>query len=82
MCFLKFRKFLYLSFFLNQSLLDFYHTSLGGIFHKGDEDHKSTFGKAISETKYEYLAPAFEFVPIIKYIDDNTDSFNTAAAGE
>ncbi|XP_011256785.2 glutamate receptor ionotropic, kainate 2 isoform X2 [Camponotus floridanus] len=53
---------------------------IGGIFHKGDEDHMSTFLKAISETKYESPAPAFEFISVIKYIDDNTDSFRTAAA--
>ncbi|XP_029168161.1 glutamate receptor ionotropic, kainate 2-like [Nylanderia fulva] len=51
---------------------------IGAIFHKGDEDHMSAFLKAISETKYEHLAPAFEFIPVTKYID--ADSFKTAAA--
>ncbi|KMR04997.1 glutamate ionotropic kainate 2 [Lasius niger] len=40
----------------------------------------STFLKAISETKYEHLAPAFEFIPVTKYIDANTDSFKAATA--
>ncbi|CAL1681831.1 unnamed protein product [Lasius platythorax] len=53
---------------------------IGAIFHKGDEDHMSTFLKAISETKYEHLAPAFEFIPVTKYIDANTDSFKAATA--
>lgn len=42
----------------------------------------SAFLKAISETKYENLAPAFELIPVTKYIDVNTDSFSTADAGE
>lgn len=56
--------------------------SLGAIFHKGDEDHMSAFLKAISETKYEYLAPTFEFQPFTEYIDDDTDIFKTAATSE
>ncbi|KAL6428824.1 hypothetical protein ACFW04_007993 [Cataglyphis niger] len=50
---------------------------IGAIFHKGDEDHMSAFLKAISETRYEHLAPVFEFIPSPKYIDDDTDSFKT-----
>ncbi|KYN07195.1 Glutamate receptor, ionotropic kainate 2, partial [Cyphomyrmex costatus] len=53
---------------------------LGAIFHKGDEDLNSTFNKAIFDTKYDNLAPAFELIPVIKYIDVNTDSFKTAIA--
>ncbi|XP_072764014.1 glutamate receptor ionotropic, kainate 2 [Anoplolepis gracilipes] len=52
---------------------------IGAIFHKGDEDHKTTFERAIFETRDEHLAPAFEFVPLIKYVEDDTDSFKTAA---
>ncbi|XP_018315808.1 glutamate receptor ionotropic, kainate 2-like [Mycetomoellerius zeteki] len=53
---------------------------IGAIFHKGDEHLNSAFLKAISDTKYENLAPAFELTPVIKYIDANTDSFKTALA--
>ncbi|EGI59306.1 Glutamate receptor, ionotropic kainate 2 [Acromyrmex echinatior] len=52
---------------------------IGAIFHKGDENLNSTFTKAIFDTKYENLAPAFELIPIIKFIDANTDSFKTGA---
>lgn len=61
--------------------MNFYHSS-GAIFHKGDEDYNSTFYKAISKTNRADLAPAFQLVPIVKYIDDDTDSFKTGAAGE
>lgn len=54
----------------------------GAIFHKGDEDLRKIFVRAIAETKHENLAPAFELVPVIEDVDDNTDSFKTAAAGE
>ncbi|XP_018368899.1 PREDICTED: glutamate receptor ionotropic, kainate 2-like isoform X2 [Trachymyrmex cornetzi] len=53
---------------------------IGAIFHKGDEDLNSTFIKAIFDTKYENLAPAFELIPVIKYIDADTDSFKTGIA--
>ncbi|XP_018339843.1 PREDICTED: glutamate receptor ionotropic, kainate 2-like isoform X1 [Trachymyrmex septentrionalis] len=53
---------------------------IGAIFHKGDENLNSTFIKAIFDTKYENLAPAFELIPVIKYIDANTDSFKTGVA--
>ncbi|KAM0731072.1 Glutamate receptor ionotropic, kainate 2 [Formica fusca] len=53
---------------------------IGAIFHKGDEDHMSAFLKAISDTRYEHEAPAFEFIPLTKYIDDDTDSFKTGLA--
>ncbi|XP_011152744.1 glutamate receptor ionotropic, kainate 2 [Harpegnathos saltator] len=52
---------------------------IGAIFHRGDEDYISAFQRAIAETRYEYLAPAFELIPVIKHIDADTDSFNTAA---
>ncbi|XP_032663311.1 glutamate receptor ionotropic, kainate 2-like [Odontomachus brunneus] len=53
---------------------------IGAIFHKGDEDYNSTFLRAIFETKYEHLAPAFELVPVLKHVDADTDSFKTAIA--
>ncbi|KAL0124437.1 hypothetical protein PUN28_006343 [Cardiocondyla obscurior] len=53
---------------------------IGAIFHKGDEDQKSTFLKAISDIKYENPTSAFEFIPVTKYIDVDTDSFKTATA--
>ncbi|XP_039306223.1 glutamate receptor ionotropic, kainate 2 [Solenopsis invicta] len=53
---------------------------IGAIFHKGDEDLRKIFVRAIAETKHENLAPAFELVPVIEDVDDNTDSFKTAAA--
>ncbi|XP_011879931.1 PREDICTED: glutamate receptor ionotropic, kainate 2-like [Vollenhovia emeryi] len=53
---------------------------IGAIFHKGDEDRISTFLTAISKTKYENFAPAFELIPVTKYVDVNTDSMKTAIA--
>ncbi|XP_071571021.1 glutamate receptor ionotropic, kainate 2 isoform X3 [Temnothorax nylanderi] len=53
---------------------------IGAIFHKGDEDLMSTFQKAIFETKYEHLAPPFELIAVLKYVEVNTDSFRTAEA--
>lgn len=53
---------------------------IGFIYHNGDEDLMSTFQKAISETERENFAPAFELVPVYKYIDVNTDSFKTGLA--
>lgn len=40
----------------------------------------SAFLKAVSETKYENFAPAFELIPVTKYID--ADSFRASIAGE
>jgi len=56
--------------------------SPGAIFHKGDKELRSTFERAIYRTKQEDVAPAFKLVPVIAEVDDNTDSFNTAAAGK
>ncbi|XP_018059496.1 PREDICTED: glutamate receptor ionotropic, kainate 2-like [Atta colombica] len=53
---------------------------IGAIFHKGEEDLQSVFLRAISDTKNENFAPAFELIPITEYIDANTDSFNTGVA--
>lgn len=61
--------------------MNLYYIS-GAIFHKGDEDYNLTFLKAISETKNEHLAPAFEFVSVTKYVDADTDSFTTGAVSE
>ncbi|XP_012061140.1 PREDICTED: glutamate receptor ionotropic, kainate 2-like [Atta cephalotes] len=53
---------------------------IGTIFHKGEEDLQSVFLRAISDTKNENHAFAFELVAVIKYIENNTDSFTTAVA--
>ncbi|KAL6255077.1 hypothetical protein P5V15_013411 [Pogonomyrmex californicus] len=51
---------------------------VGAIFHKGDEDRFSAFLQAVSESKYENIAPAFELISLPEYIDDDTDSYQTA----
>ncbi|XP_012056216.1 PREDICTED: glutamate receptor ionotropic, kainate 2-like [Atta cephalotes] len=53
---------------------------IGAIFHKGEEDLRSVFVRAISDTKNGNYASTFELVPIIKYVEGNTDSFMTAKA--
>ncbi|XP_076667724.1 glutamate receptor ionotropic, kainate 2 isoform X2 [Andrena cerasifolii] len=53
---------------------------IGAIFHAGDDEHKAAFLKAVYEAKFEHVAPAFEFQPIIKQVEVNTDSFKTATA--
>ncbi|EZA54693.1 glutamate receptor ionotropic, kainate 2 isoform X2 [Ooceraea biroi] len=53
---------------------------VGAIFHKGDEDLKFAFERAIYDTRYEHLAPAFKLIPVIAEVDVDTDSFNTATA--
>ncbi|XP_014473269.1 PREDICTED: glutamate receptor ionotropic, kainate 2-like [Dinoponera quadriceps] len=53
---------------------------VGAIFHKGDEDYISTFERAIYDSKFEQLAPAFELASVVKRVDADTDSFKTAAA--
>lgn len=53
----------------------------GAIFHAGDEEHKAAFLKAVYEARFEHVAPAFEFQPIIKQVEVNIDSFKTAIAG-
>ncbi|XP_076658014.1 glutamate receptor ionotropic, kainate 2 [Halictus rubicundus] len=53
---------------------------IGAIFHDGDDEHKAAFLKAVYETKFEHVAPAFELQYIIKEVKVNTDSFKTAIA--
>ena len=80
--FILYNKYTYtynITFLINFSLIN---TFLGTIFHKGEEDLQSVFLRAISDTKNENHAFAFELVAVIKYIEDNTDSFTTAVAGK
>lgn len=42
----------------------------------------AAFLKAISDIKRENHAPVFDLIGVTKYIGVNTDSFNTAIAGE
>ncbi|XP_076246197.1 glutamate receptor ionotropic, kainate 2 isoform X2 [Calliopsis andreniformis] len=53
---------------------------IGAIFHAGDEEHKAAFRKAVYESRFEHVAPAFEFQFVIKDVEVNTDSFKTADA--
>ncbi|XP_017883266.1 glutamate receptor ionotropic, kainate 2-like [Ceratina calcarata] len=53
---------------------------IGAIFHAGDEEHEAAFLKAVYETRFEHVAPAFRLEPITKRVEVNTDSFKTATA--
>ncbi|XP_018345205.1 PREDICTED: glutamate receptor ionotropic, kainate 2-like [Trachymyrmex septentrionalis] len=53
---------------------------IGAIFHKGEEDLRSVFLRAISDTKNGTHALTFELVPVTRYIQGNTDSFMTGKA--
>lgn len=53
----------------------------GAVFHAGDEEYEAAFQKAVYESRFEHVAPAFELQPIIKHVEVKTDSFKTARAG-
>lgn len=53
----------------------------GAIFHAGDEEYMDAFNKAVTDTKFEHIAPSFKMEASIKQVEINTDSFQTAAAG-
>ncbi|XP_076230629.1 glutamate receptor ionotropic, kainate 2 isoform X2 [Nomia melanderi] len=53
---------------------------IGAVFHDGDEEYEAAFLKAVHESKFEHVAPAFELKTVIKHVKVNTDSFKTARA--
>lgn len=60
----------------------YFVTVLGAIFSRVDTEHHRAFFDAMEQIRSDNTAPAFNFQPIVRFIDIDTDSYNTAVAGK